>query len=47
MTHVGCEFKDRPVEMLAMHPFTGNWLAIGCAVVYHAWGEQAFSAGIK
>ena len=30
-----------------MHPYPGNWVAIGRAVVYHARGDQAFSAGIK
>ena len=30
-----------------MHPCPRNWVAIGRAIVFHARGDQAFSAGIK
>ena len=30
-----------------MHPRPGNWMAIGCAIMYSAWSAHAFSAGIK
>ena len=30
-----------------MHPYPGNWVPIGCTVVYYAQTAHAFSAGIK
>ena len=47
MTHAACESKLRSVVRSSMHPYPGNWLAIGRAVVYYAWAARAFSAGIK
>ena len=31
----------------SMNPCPGNWVVVGCAVVYYAWPVNAFSAGIK
>ena len=39
MTHVNCESKLRSG--------TGNWVAIGCTVVYYARTAQALVAGIS
>ena len=44
---VACEPKLRSVVRSHMHPCPGNWVEIGRAVMYHARGDQAFSAGIK
>ena len=30
-----------------MHPYSGNWVAIGRAVAYYAQASHAFSAGFK
>ena len=30
-----------------MHPYPGNWVAIGRAVVYYVWASHAFNAGIN
>ena len=46
-THVACESKLRSVVRSCMHPFPGNLVAIGRAVVYYACAAYAFSAGIK
>ena len=35
MTHVACESTLRSVVRSSMHPCPGNWMAIGCAVVYY------------
>ena len=47
MTHEACESKLRSVVRSSMHPYPGNWVAIGHAVVYYAWAAREFSAGIK
>ena len=47
MSHEACESKLRSVVRSSMHPYPGNWVAIGRAVVYYAWATHAFSAGIK
>ena len=47
MTHEACESKLRSVVRSSMHPYPGNWVAIGYAVVYYAWAARIFSAGIK
>ena len=47
ITHIACESKLRSVVRSYMHPCPGNWVAIGCAVVYSARAAHAFSAGIK
>ena len=47
MTNVACESKLRSLVVSSMHPFPGNWVAIGCAVTYNAWATHAFGAGIK
>ena len=45
MTHVSCESKLHLVVRLIHAP--GNWVAIGCTVVYYDRSAHAFSAGIK
>ena len=47
MTHVACEPKLRSVAGLSIHPFPGNWVTTGHAVVYFARAAHAFNAGIK
>ena len=47
MTNVACDSKLRSVVKSSMHPFIGNWMAIGRAVVYYAQAAHTFSAGIK
>ena len=47
MTHEACESKLRSVVRSSMHPYPGNWVAIGHAVVYYALAARKFSAGIK
>ena len=47
MTNEACESKLRSVVMSSMHPYPGNRVAIGRAVVYYAWAAREFSAGIK
>ena len=47
MTHESCESKLRSVVRLSMHPYPGNPMAIGRAVVYYAWAAREFSTGIK
>ena len=47
MTHEACESKLRSVVRSSMHPYPGNRVAIGRAVVYYAWAAREFSAGIK
>ena len=37
-----CEVRD-----LWSHPWPGNWVAIGRAVVYYAWAGHAYSTGFK
>ena len=36
MTHVPCDSKLRSVARSYMHPYQGNWVAIGRAVVDYA-----------
>ena len=36
MTRVACESKLRSVVRSSMHPFSGNWMAVGHMVVYYA-----------
>ena len=36
MTHVACESKLLLVVRSSMHPFSGNWVAVGHMVVYYA-----------
>ena len=47
MAHVACESKLRLLVRSSMHPCPGNWVAIGCAVVYYARSTHTFSAVIK
>ena len=47
MTHEACKSKLRSVVRSSMHPYPGNWVAIGRAVVYYALATRAFSAGIR
>ena len=47
MTHEACESKLRSVVRSSMHPYPGNRVAIGCAVVNYAWAARKCSAGIK
>ena len=47
MMHGACESKLRSVVRSSMHPYPGNWVAIGRAVVYYVWTAREFSAGIK
>ena len=47
MTQEACESKLRSVLRSSMHPYPGNWVAIGHAVVYYAWAAREISAGIK
>ena len=46
-THIACGSKQRSVVRLYMHPFPGNWLAIGRAVAYYTRTAHSFSAEIK
>ena len=46
MPNVACESLLRAFVRTSMHPCPGNWVAIGCAVVYYARDAHAFSAGI-
>ena len=41
------ESNLRSVARSFVHPWSGNWVVIGRAVVYYARAAQAFSAGIK
>ena len=47
VTHVACKSKLRSVVRLSMYPCPGNWMAVGCAVVYYARTDHTLSAGIK
>ena len=47
MTHEACKSKLRSVVRSSIHPYPGNWVAIGRAVVYYASAASEFSAGIK
>ena len=47
MTHVACKAKLLSVVKLSMHPWPGNWVSIGCAVVYYAQAVHVSSAEIK
>ena len=47
MTRVVWESKLRSVVRSPMHPYTGNWVAIGYAVLYFDRAAHALSAGIK
>ena len=47
MTHEACKSKLRSVVRSSMHPYPGNRVAIGRAVVYYAWAARQLSAGIK
>ena len=47
MTHKACESKLCSVLRSSMHPYPGIRVAIGRAVVYYAWTDREFSAGIK
>ena len=47
MTHVTCEPKLHSALRSCIHPCPGNWVAIGCVVVYYARAAHAFSAGIR
>ena len=47
MTHEACESNLRSVVRSSTHPYPGNLVAIGRAVVYYAWAACKFSAGIK
>ena len=47
MTHEACKSKLRSVVRSSMHPYPGNRVAMGRAVMYYAWAARQFSAGIK
>ena len=47
MTHVACESKLHSFVRLPMHPWPGNWVAIGHVVVNSARTAHANSAEIK
>ena len=47
MTDEACESKLRSLVRSSVHPYPGNPVAIGRAVVYYAWAAREFSAGIK
>ena len=47
MTHEACESKLRLVVRSSMHPYPGNCVAIGHAVVYYDWAAHEFSDGMK
>ena len=47
VTHVVCESRLLSILRLSMSLCSGNWVAIGSVVVYHAQAAHAFSAGIK
>ena len=47
MTHEACKSKLRSVVRSSMHPYPGNRVAIGRAVVYYAWAFRKFNAGSK
>ena len=47
MTQKACESKLLAVVRSSMHPCPGNWVTIGCVVVYDARTAYALSAGIK
>ena len=45
MTHEASRLMLRSVLRSFMHPYPGNWMAIGRAVVYYAWATRTFSGG--
>ena len=47
MTHVAWKSKIRSVLKSSMHLGPGSWVTVGSAVVYYAWADNTFSAGIK
>ena len=48
MTHVRLRIKATfSFEVVFMHPWPGNWVAIGRSVVYYDRDAHAFSADIK
>ena len=47
MAHIACESKLPSVLRSSMHSCSGNWVAIGCAVVCYARTAHTLSAGIK
>ena len=47
MTHEVCESKLGSVLRSSVHPYPGNWVAVGHAVIEYAWAAREFSAGIK
>ena len=47
MANVACKSKVSSAVGSLMHPFPGNLVATGHAVMYYACGAHAFSAGIE
>ena len=47
MAHVNFKPKLLSVVRSSMHPYSGNWVSMGHAVVYYVRAAHAFSAGIK
>ena len=47
ISNVAWESMLYPIVSSSIHPFPGNWLAIGREVMYHFCAAHAFSAGIK
>ena len=45
--HVACESKLRSIVRSSMHPYTGDWVAIGRAVVCYDRATHAVIAGIE
>ena len=46
MTHEACESKLCSFVRSSMHPYSlGNWVTVGCAVMYYARAAHAFSVG--
>ena len=43
MTYVACKPKLRSVVKSSKYPSPGNWVEIGCAIVYYTRAAYAFS----
>ena len=46
MTHEACDSKLHLVVRSSMHPYPGNWVAIGHAVVYYTLAAHELNVGI-
>lgn len=47
MTDVDCTSKLRSVVRSCMHPYQGNWVAIGCPGVYYNQAARTIRTGIE